>query len=105
MVSKNAALVKRLSPLVKELKIFEPIARKNAQAEHSQLDNVSFVSKISSSVIRSDALIICTECKEFWNIDSHIFAQLNDKNIFDGRNIFDKNSLVSSGYNYFGIGR
>jgi UDPglucose 6-dehydrogenase len=66
---------------------------------------VTFVSKISSSVIRSDALIICTECKEFWNIDSDIFAQLNDKNIFDGRNILDKNSLASSGYNYFGIGR
>ena len=98
-------LVKKLSPLVKELKIFEPIARKNAQAEHSQLANVSFASKISSSVIRSDALIICTECKEFWNIDSDIFAQLNDKNIFDGRNILDKNSLASSGYNYFGIGR
>jgi|TARA_B110001452_G_C15240975_1_gene429638 UDPglucose 6-dehydrogenase len=98
-------LIKRLSPLVKEIKIFEPIAKKNSQAEHQNLSNVMFASNLSSSVKNVDSLIICTECKEFWNIDLSIFTKLADKNIFDGRNILDKDLLTDAGINYFGVGR
>ena len=98
-------LVRRLSPMVKEIKIFEPIAKKNAQLEHKNLSNVIFTPNLPSSVKGVDSLIICTECREFWNIDPSIFTKLIDKNIFDGRNILDKELLTDAGINYFGVGR
>ena len=97
--------MKPLIVFVKEIKIFEPIAKKNAQLEHKNLSNVIFTPNLPSSVKGVDSLIICTECREFWNIDPSIFTKLIDKNIFDGRNILDKELLTDAGINYFGVGR
>ncbi len=53
-----------------------------------------------------DALLICTEWKEFWSIDSSLFIKLMKKPIiFDGRNIYPLDKFKNTPITYFGIGR
>ncbi len=54
----------------------------------------------------ADALAIVTEWQEFRSPDfSYIKQELNDKVIFDGRNLYDPNFLKMQGLEYYGIGR
>ena len=54
----------------------------------------------------SDALVICTEWREFWSIDPKIFKKyMKSACIFDGRNIYSPEKMQSHGISYFGIGR
>jgi len=53
----------------------------------------------------ADFLVILTEWKEFIVSDLSLFSKLNDKTIFDGRNLLDKNTLSDSGIKYFCIGK
>jgi len=98
-------LVEYLSPIVKELKIFEPVALKNTKSKHKNISNIKYVKSAGSALKQSHALIICTEYREFWNYETNQLLKLKDKNIFDGRNILDKESLEALNINYFGIGR
>jgi UDPglucose 6-dehydrogenase len=53
-----------------------------------------------------DALIIGTETKEYRNIDTEkVKAAIKNPIIFDGRNLFDIETLKSAGFEYYGIGR
>tara|TARA_B100000686_G_scaffold351434_1_gene450227 strand:+ start:5057 stop:6394 length:1338 start_codon:yes stop_codon:yes gene_type:complete len=54
----------------------------------------------------SDALVICTEWKEFWSIDIDVFKRnMNDAVIFDGRNIYNPKKMEKHNITYFGVGR
>ena len=53
----------------------------------------------------ADALVICTEWKEFWSINLNIFSTIKDKVIFDGRNIYSPEKMQEAGINYYAIGR
>lgn len=54
----------------------------------------------------SDALVIVTEWNEFRNPDfDQIVNILNDKVVFDGRNIYDPERMREHGFTYYGIGR
>jgi len=98
-------LVQYLAPIVKQLKIFEPVALQNTKLKHKNIQNIKYAKHAASALEKSDALIICTEYREFWNFETSYLKKLKDKNIFDGRNILDKESLEDLSINYFGIGR
>ncbi len=54
----------------------------------------------------ADALLICTEWSAFRNPDfSKITELLNNKVIFDGRNLYDNDKMKEMGYFYKSIGR
>jgi UDPglucose 6-dehydrogenase len=54
----------------------------------------------------ADALIICTEWNEFRTPDfEKMAAKLKSKIIFDGRNLYDINSMKDKGFYYESIGR
>ena len=53
-----------------------------------------------------DALIICTEWKEFWSIDINMFLKkMRNPVIFDGRNIYSPQKMKDCDIVYYGIGR
>ncbi len=97
-------LIKKLAPQVKKLNLYDPICNKLASIELKGIKNIQFYDDKYDAFARSDALIICTEWKEFWNLDYDQLRCLNDQTIFDGRNFLDKDLLSKEGMEYIGIG-
>ena len=68
------------------------------------LKNIEFVNDRYSALDNCDALILITEWKQFRNPDFDILSQkLNQKIIFDGRNIYNK-KIESKGFELYQIG-
>jgi UDPglucose 6-dehydrogenase len=54
----------------------------------------------------AEALILATEWKEFANVDfTEVKARMHTPMIFDGRNLFDPETMRELGFDYRGIGR
>jgi len=68
-------------------------------------DTISYSDEMYDTLTKADALLIITEWPEFRSPDfDEISKRLNNKVIFDGRNIFDFNEMKNMGYNYYCIG-
>ncbi|MES1198273.1 MAG: UDP-glucose/GDP-mannose dehydrogenase family protein [Chitinophagaceae bacterium] len=83
---------------------FDPEAMKNVK---SQLGNkIDYTDSQYEALKNADALIIATEWNEFRTPDfSKIAANLKNKVIFDGRNLFDLNKIRELGFHYESVGR
>ena len=56
--------------------------------------------------MKPDALIIATEWNEFRSPDfEELGKRLNNKILFDGRNLFDLDMIRETGFKYYSIGR
>ncbi|MDA7576227.1 UDP-glucose/GDP-mannose dehydrogenase family protein [Gammaproteobacteria bacterium] len=97
-------LAKKLSGSFNELYLYDPIALPNAKNELNEYGNISFLNSKYEAVEKANALVLCTEWKEFWQPDLSILKLLKDKVIFDGRNLYNKNDLEEYGINHIGIG-
>ena len=70
------------------------------------LTKISTVDKPNDAIIGADALIIVTEWKAFRSPDFEFLKQhLKQPIIFDGRNLFEPETLTELGFTYHGIGR
>lgn len=91
-----------------KLKLYDPIALKNAKKHISALgisDKVEFSKNELDSVQGADALVVCTEWLQFRSPNFEKLASaLKDKVIFDGRNLYDPDKLRLYGLNHVGIG-
>ena len=95
--------VKRLSKLVKKIYVYDPIVQ-NLPKELVNIKNISSLKSQYSKISQCNALIICTEWKQFWDPDIASLMKLKDSVIFDGRNILDADLLSDNGLKYIGIG-
>lgn len=69
-------------------------------------DKISFAGNEYEALEKADALLICTEWSVFRNPDFKKLGELlNDKVIFDGRNLFDVEEMNKHGFYYQSIGR
>lgn len=69
-------------------------------------DKISFAESEYDALKNADALVICTEWGIFRNPDfDKVSSLLNDKVIFDGRNLFELEEMTEKGYFYSSIGR
>ncbi len=84
--------------------VFDPEAMHNAKQVLGQ--KVGFAEGQYDALLNADALIIATEWNEFRTPDfEQIEAALNNKVIFDGRNLFTLDQMKVLGYHYESIGR
>ena len=89
--SVGISLIKMISPIVKRITVFEPIARENSINALSNLNNVRFQKdRVPHIDDNYNFIIIATEYPEFLKIPLKNFKKLRDKVIFDGRNILNK---------------
>lgn len=98
-------LAKDLSKQVKKLYLYDPIAMENAKQELSKLNNIEFIKNEYSKIKDCDALILCTEWKQFTNPDFKILKKLKGRVIFDGRNCLNKDTFIKNNIKYIGIGK
>jgi len=83
---------------------FDPEAMPNVQGVIG--DKITYASNEYEALENADALVVCTEWGIFRNPDfDKIAVLLNDKVIFDGRNLFDLNEMNERGFYYSSIGR
>jgi len=69
-------------------------------------DAITFAPDKHSALVDADALVVVTEWAEFRILDYRMMEKLmNQKLIFDGRNIFDPMEMKESGFTYYSIGR
>jgi UDPglucose 6-dehydrogenase len=83
---------------------FDPEAMPNVKGVIG--DKIVYATNEYEALENADALVVCTEWGIFRNPDfDKIASLLNDKVIFDGRNLFDLNEMNERGFYYSSIGR
>lgn len=84
--------------------VYDPIAME--EAKHSLGDTVKYFKDMNEALIGADALAVVTEWSEFRLPNFKVMEKLmNNKVIFDGRNIFDLEEIENYGFTYYSIGR
>lgn len=87
-----------------KISVFDPEAMKNV---HKLIgDVVEYSENEYDTLIDADALLICTEWGIFRNPDFNRMSELmKNKTIFDGRNLFDTETIAKTKFYYQSIGR
>ena len=87
-----------------EITAFDKIAEENVRKVLG--DKISYANDMYSAVENADCLLIATEWSEFKNPNFDLLAEkMNNKAIFDGRNMFALEQVEDSGFYYKSIGR
>jgi UDPglucose 6-dehydrogenase len=83
---------------------FDPEAMDNVKKEYNS--KINFAENQYQALAGADALVICTEWNEFRTPEfEKIAVELGEKVIFDGRNLYDIETMSSLGFYYESIGR
>jgi UDPglucose 6-dehydrogenase len=84
--------------------VFDPEAMSNVKKEVGK--KVKYAANMYDALEGADALMIMTEWPEFRTPDfNKMKEKLNNKVIFDGRNLYDLEEIKSQGFEYYSIGR
>jgi UDPglucose 6-dehydrogenase len=85
---------------------YDPVAMEETQHIYGLRDDLKLVGTKEAALERADALIICTEWKNFRapNFDL-LRSALRNPVIFDGRNLYEPDRMASLGFEYYAVGR
>lgn len=110
----SRVLLGELIRLGANVAVYDPVAMEEAQRVLSLdfvdapdlLNRIRFASSPMDALSGADALVIVTEWKAFRSPDfEQVKAALKMPIIFDGRNLYEPQTMVDSGIEYHGIGR
>lgn len=102
----SLALIEALCARRAEVVAYDPVAMPEARHRLAGIRNVHFVDSMLEAIEGATALVIVTEWKEFRAPDFAVLAQkLSDRTIFDGRNLYEPDSVAAAGLSYYPIGR
>lgn len=87
-----------------KVKVYDPVAM--SETRRILGDKVEYSEDMYSALSNCDALVLVTEWQEFKVPKfTYIEKELNQKLIFDGRNIYDPIQMKEFGFEYYSIGR
>jgi UDPglucose 6-dehydrogenase len=85
---------------------FDPEAMKETARIYGQRADLRLVGSREEALAGADALVICTEWKQFRTVDfAWLKGQLTSPVVVDGRNLFDPQAVKAAGLMYYAIGR
>ncbi|MCL7939427.1 UDP-glucose/GDP-mannose dehydrogenase family protein [Halomonas sp. ATCH28] len=85
---------------------FDPEAMKECRRLYGERDDLVLVADRIQAVKGADALVICTEWKDFRAVDfDWLKNQLAMPVVVDGRNLFDPQTIKQAGLMYYAVGR
>ncbi len=97
-------MIEKLLEAGAKVKAYDPEAIDNVR--HRLGNRIEFADDHYEALEESDALLICTEWSVFRTPDFQIVAEkLNNKAIFDGRNLYEVKRMRDLGFYYKSIGR
>ncbi len=104
---REAPSLRVIEELIKEgveLRAYDPVAMDEARRILG--DRVEFCEDKYEALLDSSGLLLITEWPEFRMLNFKVLEKLmNEKVIFDGRNIYDSEELKEHGFTYYSIGR
>jgi len=99
-------LMERLWAAGVTIKAYDPVAMPAIAAAYGSRSDLILVDAKEAALSNADALVICTEWKEFKILDCPLLrSQLKQPVIIDGRNLYDPIKMKQEGFVYYGIGR
>lgn len=110
----SLVVIKNLLLRGAKVKAYDPVAVERAARALTEdlkdtpqyLKNISFVNTADDALIGVDALLVMTEWRAFKSPSFNEMAiKMKQKVIFDGRNLYDPETLAQIGFEYYGIGR
>ncbi len=100
----SLVLIEKLLEMGVSVNVYDPIAMHEAQRTLG--NSVKYCKDMYEALIGVDALAVVTEWSEFRLPNFKVMERLmNNKVLFDGRNIFDLEQIVDFGFQYYSIGR
>lgn len=101
----SLVLIDKIIKAGARVRAYDPVAMKEAQRILKDTSNITFAKDIYDTTLDADAVMLVTEWNEFrlpsWDV---IKKTMKTPLVFDGRNIYNKEDLIVSGFEYFGIG-
>ncbi len=97
-------IIKRLQEMGAKVKAYDPEAMGSVK-KFTDLD-IEYGESMYNTIPGADALLIITEWNEFRTPDyDRIKSSLKEPLVFDGRNIYDLETMDKEGFTYYSIGR
>ncbi len=88
------------------VQVYDPVAMSDFKAIYGERDDLIYADSKEDALQDADALVICTEWKQFKVPDYQAMkARLKQPVIIDGRNLYDTQRIEKEGFTYYGIGR
>ena len=86
---------------------FDPEAMETTRISLGSLaDKIEFATGPYSAIEGADALVVCTEWSVFREPNlSKLYARMRRPRVFDGRNLYDPQTMAQAGFEYFSVGR
>lgn len=89
-----------------KVRAYDPAAASVAKKLYENREGFTLVERQDDAVAGADALVICTEWKQFRIVDfDWLKSQLRTPIIVDGRNLYDPDELRRHGFLYYAVGR
>ncbi|MBY6208237.1 MULTISPECIES: UDP-glucose dehydrogenase family protein [Halomonas] len=89
-----------------KVQAYDPEAMREARRIYGEREDLMLAGDRIQAVKGADALVICTEWKEFRSVDfSWLKEQLAMPVLIDGRNLYDPEIVRQAGLMYFAVGR
>ena len=102
----SRALMEALWRAGASVKAYDPEAMDECQRIYGARSDLYLMGTKEATLKNSDALLICTEWKQFRAPDFEFIRQeLNIPVIFDGRNLYDPKTVQGKEIKFFSIGR
>lgn len=101
----SLVLIDKIIKAGAKVRAYDPVAMREAQRILKNTPNITFAKDIYDTTVDADAVMLVTEWNEFrlpsWDV---IKKTMRNPVVFDGRNIYNREDLDASGFQYFGIG-
>ena len=89
-----------------KIRAYDPVAAHETLRIYGERNDLELCSSADYALEGADALIICTEWREFRAPDfDAVKSRLTRPLVFDGRNIYDPGQMADLGIEYYAIGR
>ena len=97
--------MQELSDMGAVITAYNPEVSKIARNRLKDL-NIDILNNMYEAIRDTEAIIICAEWKSFWQPDFNKMKEImKTPVIFDGRNIYDPETINRHGFQYYSIGR
>lgn len=100
----SLVLIDRLLAAGAQVKVYDPVAMNECRRRIGY--KVIYAKDMYEAIVDADALALVTEWKEFrvpsWDVMRRLMKNLL---IVDGRNIYDRDEVISEGFSYSAIGK